>query len=157
MWSNNPAASQIPYERHHLLADAQRVPTILVDPRRTSLAEAAAVHLRLRPGTDGALALGLAHVILVRGLENREFLLHHAHGFEEYEAYVKEFTPRRTSEITGIPEKDILKAAELYGRHHPAQITISANARKNETQNSQQIASTYDPNSATGSAIPYVY
>jgi anaerobic selenocysteine-containing dehydrogenase len=128
VWSNNPAESAVPYDVHHLLTEAPNVPTIVVDPRRTSLAEVAAIHLRLRPGTDGALALGLAHVIFEESLQDQEFLDNYGHGLELYRRYVKEYTPEKTSAITGIPEEKIVEAARLYGKSRPAQITISASS-----------------------------
>jgi len=124
-WSTNPAESQIPFELHHLLVDAPNVPTIVVDPRRTSLAEVASIHLRLRPGTDGALALGLAHVIFQENLQDQGFLDSFAHGLEDYRRYIREYTPAKTTAITGIPEQRIVQAARLYGRSRPAQIVIS--------------------------------
>jgi len=126
VWSTNPAQSRLPYERHHLLTDAPDVPTIVVDPRRTTLAEAARLHLQPHPGTDGALALGLAHVILAEGLEDREFLLRHAHGLDEYRAYVAAFSPEETARLTGVPAEAVVAAARLYATSRPAQITISA-------------------------------
>ncbi len=127
VWSNNPQASQLPYEKHYLLRSDQ-CPVILVDPRRTSLATKAAIHLCLRPGTDGALALGLAHLILAENREDKAFLARHAHGFEAYRDYVRTFTPERTSQITGVPAEKIVDAARLYAASKPAQITISPNA-----------------------------
>jgi len=126
VWSTNPMESRLPYERHHMITDASEVPTIVVDPRRTPLAEAAAVHLQPRPGTDGALALGMAHVIFEEGLEDREFLRRFAHGLEVYQRYVSGFTPDDTAPITGIPAEKIVAAAKLYATSRPAQITISA-------------------------------
>ena len=125
IWSNNPSESFIPYDRHHLFTEADKVPAIVVDPRRTKLAESAAIHLQLRPGTDGALALGIAHVIIEEGLEDTEFLSTHAEGYEAYKAYVSEFTPERTSDITGVPAALIIEAAKLYGSSKPAQLTVS--------------------------------
>lgn len=126
IWSANPAQSRLPYERHHLLTDVRHVPMVVVDPRRTSLAEAASIHLQLRPGTDGALALGLAHVILEEGLEDRAFLLGHAHGLDPYRDYVKGFSPDRVARVTGVEPDLLVAAARLYGTSRPAQITISA-------------------------------
>ncbi len=125
VWSANPARSRLPYERSHLLTDAADVPTIVVDPRRTTLAEAARLHLQPRPGTDGALALGLAHVILADGLEDRDFLLRHAHGLDEYREYVAAFNPEEAARITRVPAGAIVEAARLYATSRPAQITIS--------------------------------
>ncbi len=126
VWSANPARSRLPYGSHHLLTDAPGVPTIVVDPRRTTMAEAARLHLQLRPGTDGALALGMAHVILGDGLEDRDFLARYAHGLDEFREYVREFSPEDTARITGVPPEDVVEAARLYASSRPAQITISA-------------------------------
>jgi anaerobic selenocysteine-containing dehydrogenase len=126
VWSTNPAESRLPYDRHHLITEASEVATIVVDPRRTPVADAARIHLQLRPGTDGALALGMAHVIFERGLEEREFLRRHAHGLDAFRRYVREFTPDETARITGIPTERIVEAATLYATSRPAQITISA-------------------------------
>jgi anaerobic selenocysteine-containing dehydrogenase len=125
VWSGNPAESQLPYDAHHLLVDAPEVPTIVVDPRRTSLAEAAEIHLQIRPGTDGALALGMAHVLFAENLQDQRFLERHAHGLEEFKRYIDYFTPDKTSRITDVPKETIVEAAILYGRSRPAQITIS--------------------------------
>jgi anaerobic selenocysteine-containing dehydrogenase len=126
VWSANPARSRLPYEQHHLLAEAPDVPTIVVDPRRTTLAAGARLHLQLRPGTDGALALGMAHVILGEGLEDRDFLRHYAHGLDEFREYVRGFPPEETARITGVPAEEVAEAARLYATSHPAQIFISA-------------------------------
>lgn len=128
VWSNNPTESQLPLKKHHLMTGVDNVPTIVVDPRRSPLAKLAKIHLMLRPGTDGALALGLAHIILKEGLEDKPFLEAHAHGLEDYKSYVQEFSPARTSEITGIPIDKIVAAARLYAGLKPAQITISPTA-----------------------------
>jgi len=126
VWSTNPTESRLPYERHHLIKDASAVPTIVVDPRRTPLAEAAEIHLQPRPGTDGALALGIAHVIFEDGLEDGEFLRRYAHGLDDYRRYVNGFTPNETARITGIPAERMVAAAKLYATSRPAQISISA-------------------------------
>ncbi len=128
VWSNNPIESQLPLAKHHLMTGVDKVPTIVVDPRRSPLAKLAKIHLMLRPGTDGALALGLAHVILKENLEDKAFLESYAHGLEEYRTYVDKFTPEHASEITGVPADKIVKAARLYAGLKPAQITISPTA-----------------------------
>ncbi len=127
VWSNNPKESRPPHD-WHVYNNASRLPTIVVDPRRTKLAQAAAIHLMLRPGTDGALALGLAQVIFAEGLEDKAFLEAHALGLEAYKRYVREFTPERTSAITGVAPEKIVEAARLYATSRPAQITISPRA-----------------------------
>ena len=124
-WSTNPTESMLPYDNHHLIKETERVPTIVVDPRETGFAKRADIHLRPRPGTDGALALGFAHVIFDEELEDKIFLDKHAFGLHEFKDYVGSFSPKNVSNITGIPQELIVKAARLYGRSKPSQITIS--------------------------------
>ncbi len=141
IWSNDTENSLLPLKKHYFFKETD-VPMIVVDPRLTSLAKKADVHLRLRPGTDGALALGLAHVILKERLEDREFLDEWCHGVAEYENYVAEFTPEKTAEITGIDKELIIKAARLYGGNKPAQISLSPQAtvhHSNAAQNHRAI------------------
>ncbi|MBT5187370.1 MAG: molybdopterin-dependent oxidoreductase, partial [Kordiimonadaceae bacterium] len=127
VWSNDTENSQLPFDKHYFFKKSE-IPLIVVDPRLTSLAKSADVHLRLRPGTDGALALGIAHVILDEGMEDREFLNNWCHGVSDYEEYVKEFTPEKTAKITGVDKELIIKAARLYGNNKPAQISFSPQA-----------------------------
>lgn len=128
VWSNNPEASQLPYKDHPLLLEDRPYPLIVVDPRRTSLAKQAKFHLQPRPGTDGALALGLAHVLVAEGFEDKAFLEKHALGLDEFKTYLKQFPPERTAGITGVPARNIVGAAYMFGLSKPAQITISPNA-----------------------------
>ena len=84
---------------------------IVVDPRVTATANAADLHLQPYPGTDGALALSIAHVILREGLEDKEYIEKYTHGFEEYKAYVAQFPPELGEKITGVPAEKIEQAA----------------------------------------------
>ena len=137
VWSTDPAESMLPYEDHHLYGDAAEIPTIVVDPRKTRMSAVSAIHLRPRPGTDGALALGMAHVIVESGLHDAAFLDKHAHGFSEYREYIAGFTPRVTSEITGVPTDVLVEAALLYGRSRPALLTISPSSTTHHSNGTQ--------------------
>ncbi|MDO9535825.1 MAG: molybdopterin-dependent oxidoreductase [Bacillota bacterium] len=97
---------------------------IVVDPRQTSLARMAQVWLPLRPGTDGALALGFLHVIIRDGLYDQNFIQQCCVGFEELREQVSVFTPAETARITGLPEKDIISAARIYAIEKPASIEM---------------------------------
>ena len=78
------------------------------------------------PGTDGALALGVAHVILEEGLHDAGFVAAHTKGFAEYRAYVRQFDPERVEGITGVPAEKIRAAARLYATTKPAALMFSA-------------------------------
>jgi len=95
---------------------------ILIDPRRIELAQFAHLHLRHRPGTDVALINGLANVILSEGLENRAFIAERTEGFAAWAASVGEWTPARTSDVSGVPAEVIVEAARLYARARSASI-----------------------------------
>jgi formate dehydrogenase alpha subunit len=87
---------------------------ILADPRRIELAAFAHMHLRQRPGTDVALYNSLAQVILEEGLENRAFIAERTEGFDAFADAVREWTPERAEQLTGVPADDIRIAARLY-------------------------------------------
>jgi anaerobic selenocysteine-containing dehydrogenase len=137
VWSTNPFESSIPYERHFAMQDRAQRARIVVDPRRTPLAERADVHLQIRPGTDGALALGLHHLLFENGWVDAAFLRKWATGVEEFRRYAAGFPPERVSEICRVPEEQIREAARLYGTLRPAQIVISPNSTVHHTNGFQ--------------------
>lgn len=88
---------------------------ILVDPREIELSEFAAVHLRPRSGTDVAILNAIAHVIIVEGLLDREFIEARTENYAALEAAVAECTPRWAEGVSGVPADLIVEAARLYG------------------------------------------
>ncbi|MBE6016791.1 MAG: hypothetical protein E7233_04155 [Lachnospiraceae bacterium] len=86
---------------------------IVVDSRKTGVSELADLHLQPTPGTDGALALGIANVIISEGLEDKEFIEKYTRGYEEYKDYVLSFSPEKAAGITGVPEEQIREAAHI--------------------------------------------
>lgn len=126
LWSKNPAYSQ--FYQSRLIFDRleQGMKMIVVDPRNTPMTEKADIHLKLRPGTDGALALSIAHVMIRDQLYDREFVEQYTWGFEEYKDYVREFTPQRGEALTGVPAELIVKAAHMYASVKPAAMMVSA-------------------------------
>lgn len=100
---------------------------IIVDPRRTPATEKLAdIHLQIRPGTDGALALGMAKLIIENGWQDQAFIDQYTHGYEEYRDYVMQFDLDRVSKLTGLNPDDIVRATELYATNGPACIQESA-------------------------------
>lgn len=95
---------------------------IVADPRYIKLAEMSDLYLPLRVGTDVALLLGMAHVIVRENLIDHKFVSERTTGIEEYIEHVKNFTPEWASEITGVPAKDIEKAAIMYAAADKASI-----------------------------------
>jgi assimilatory nitrate reductase catalytic subunit len=89
---------------------------IVVDPRQSPTTRTADLHLAVRPGTDLALANALLCVLAEENLLDRKFLAERVTGFEEALAAAREYPPARAAEICGIPEKDIRRAARMFGK-----------------------------------------
>lgn len=97
---------------------------VVIDPMRTKTARLATWHVRIRPGTDGALALGLMNVIIAEDLVDRDYVEKHTIGFEELAERASNYTPGSVSEITGLPAEDIRTLAREYAKSEPAVIRI---------------------------------
>ncbi len=88
---------------------------IVVDPRVTKTAMMADLHLPVKPRSDIALLNGIAHVLIREGLIDRAYIDAHTTGFEEFSAFIEDFTPEHVAEITGLSEDNIVHTARLYG------------------------------------------
>jgi anaerobic selenocysteine-containing dehydrogenase len=124
VWGNNLVISnpdEYKGERFSAALDAG-ARLIAVDPRLTRISARADLWLRLRPGTDAALALGMAHVIVEEGLYDRDFVQHHTHGWEPFVQRVAQYPPQRVEEITWVSEEQIREAARLFAGSKPAVI-----------------------------------
>ena len=106
-------------------AAAQRVPLIVADPRKIALISDARIWLPLRPGTDVALVMGMARLILDEGLHDSEFIAARCEGFDEFAASLAEYDLDRVEAITGVPKEDIARAARTYATHKPGLIIYS--------------------------------
>jgi formate dehydrogenase alpha subunit len=87
---------------------------IVADPRKTELAAAAHVWLRLRPGTDVALINGLLNIIIENGWHDRDFIGKCTTGFDAVAAVAAQYPPERVERITGVPARLLREAAEMY-------------------------------------------
>ncbi len=125
VWSSNSAYSTNGMFKGVAGVEKRGGKVILVDPRITPVAGHACLHLRPVPGTDGALALAIAHVIIEEGLEDKDFLEKNAYGYEEYKAYVAGFTPEIVQEITSVPKEQIIEAAHIIAGGKTAFLTSS--------------------------------
>lgn len=98
---------------------------IAIDPIRTRTAAQCDEWISIRPGTDAALALGMMHVILERGLQNDTYIAQNTLGYDQLRERVREYPPERVSEITGIPAATIVSLGERYGRASAAFIRVN--------------------------------
>lgn len=120
LWGANPSASGI-----HLVPPLKKLrerggKLIVVDPRRTPLAEVADLHLPVLPGTDVPVALALAHVAFVEGLADESWLAAHSEGWEAYREAAMAWTPAKAASVAGVRAADIERLAHLYAAASPA-------------------------------------
>jgi len=116
---------------------------VVIDPKRISLAKKADMYLPIRPGTDGALALALMHVIIKEDLYDKDFVERWTYGFDKLVPHVEPYTPEWAERITWIPAADIRKLARLYASAESASIFQGTNTQDqtaNGTQNSRAFA-----------------
>ncbi len=114
VWGTDPSTSTPPalFERIRTAAD-EGAEIIVIDPRRTRAADLPGSEwLPIRPGSDGALALGLSHILIRDELFDEKFVENWTLGFEEFEEYVKKFTPAHVSAVTGIDAEVVESLAE---------------------------------------------
>src|SRR3990172_6000088 len=95
---------------------------ISVDPRNTWMTGRAAHHLQIRPGTDGALALGMLNVIINEDIYDKAFVEKWVHGFEQLKARVQDYPVDKVAAITEVPASEIVAAARLFGKAKQAAV-----------------------------------
>src|SRR3954470_10190021 len=108
LWGTNTLTANPHLWPFILQARARGAPVICIDPIRTRTAQQCDEWLPIRPGTDGALALGLMHVLFARGLVDRDYLQRHTLGHAELCQRAAEWTPARTAAVTGLSEDVIV-------------------------------------------------
>ena len=116
VWGGNPVSTQVNAMTHIAKARKQRGAKLaVVDVYRTPTVEAADIGLVLRPGTDGALALAMMHVLLKEGFADRAYLARYTDFGPDIEAHLADKTPEWASAITGLAADEITAFARLYG------------------------------------------
>src|SRR3954471_11492475 len=139
LWGVNPAASGIhliPYLRE---ARAHGAKLVVVDPRTTSLARQADLHLAPRPGTDLPLALALHRYLFEQGADER-FLAEHTNGAAELRARANEWTIERAATIAEIDAGMLAQFAELYRESSPALVRCGWGLERNRNGGSAAAA-----------------
>lgn len=123
-WGHNPLNSGPDGETRFNVREAlaHDPDIIVVDPRETELAKRAKLWLRVRPGTDDALALAMLNVVIGERLYDEPFVRDWTHGFDALAERVKEHTPEWAEPITWVPAADIRAAARLFARARPGML-----------------------------------
>lgn len=131
LWGVNPAASGIHLLPYVLEARKQGARLVVVDPRRTRLAEQADLHIALRPGTDLPVALSIIRWIFETGNADAAFLAEHATGAEELARRAAPWTFERAAVIAGLDPGSLEAFARLYAQAHPAAIRCGWGLERN--------------------------
>ena len=103
-----------------------------IDPRRNRTGAAADKHFFINPGSDTALALAMMHVIAGENLHDADYVARHTEGFEALRERVREWTPQRAAQLTGIPADEIVTLAREYATTRPAVIRLNYGTQRSE-------------------------
>ena len=116
------------------IAEARRqgAKLVVIDPYRTRTAACADWYLPINPGTDAALALAMMHVIIRENLHDADYVERCTLGFEQLREKVRDYTPERVAQWTGIAASDIVKLAREYATTHPAVIRLNYGVQRSE-------------------------
>lgn len=123
-WGVNTASNNIHFHPFLRAARSNGALYAVVDPLPPKGADGADAVLRPRPGSDGALALGMMHVIVAEGLHDRDFVARHTVGFAALRRRLADYPPARAAELTGLGTEEIAAFARLYARQAPAFIYV---------------------------------
>lgn len=140
LWGHNPDASDFPLKlaMEENLAKGSKL--VVIDPRRIPIADKAEMYLKIRPGTDGAMAMAMIHVIIKEGIFDKEFVEKFTIGFPELVKHVEEFTPEWAEEICWVPADKIRELARMLATTKGASIyqgTCTQDQTAGGTQNSR--------------------
>ena len=140
LWGHNPDESDFPLQlalEENLKKGAKLV---VIDPKKIPLADRADMYLRIRPGTDGAMALAMINVIINENLTDRDFIEKYTIGFDKLVPHIQKYTPEWAEKITWVAAADIRKLARLFAKTRGAGIYQGTNTQDqtaNGTQNSR--------------------
>ncbi len=116
VWGGNPVSTQVNFMTHVAKArKARGTKLVVVDVYKTPTAEAADIFIPVRPGTDGALACAIMHVLFKEGFADREYMEKYTDFPTDLESHLEQRSPEWASTICGVPVEDIVSLARLYG------------------------------------------
>ncbi|HEX2911107.1 MAG TPA: molybdopterin-dependent oxidoreductase [Chloroflexia bacterium] len=127
LWGAN-LASQPTTAPHLVEARKRGAKVVLIDCRKTETAGQADEVLLIKPTTDAALALAMAHVIVTESLTAPDFIRDYTVGYKEFAERLQQFTPQWAEAITGLPAYKIVELARLYGTQTPAMIVMGGSS-----------------------------
>lgn len=129
-WGTNPFSTHLHFWPFFQAVRKRGGTLVTVDPFRSKTAAASDFHIQLRPGSDGALALGLLHVLFAEGLEDRDYLEAHTVGADDLRARAAQWPVARAALATGLDPAVISDLARLWGRARPGFIKLGPGANR---------------------------
>jgi anaerobic selenocysteine-containing dehydrogenase len=125
IWGSNSIASNLHFWTFAQAAKRQGAKLICIDPRRTETADKCHQHIALLPGTDGALALGLMHELIVNDRLDHDYIDRHTEGWPALRERALQWPPERAAEVCGISADEVRGLARDYGQTKPAAIRLN--------------------------------
>ena len=121
LWGYNPIASSLLHHGRRIIEAKERgAKLIVIDPIFTAIASKADIYVQPRPGSDGALGLGMLNVIIGEDLYDKEFVQKWTYGFDKLEELVEDYPPEKVEKITWVPADLIREVARIYATTKPA-------------------------------------
>jgi anaerobic selenocysteine-containing dehydrogenase len=126
IWGSNSIASNLHFWTLAQQAKRDGARLVCIDPRKTETADKCHQHLALLPGTDGALALGLMHELIVHGWLDHDYIAHHVDpAWPRLREHALQWTPQRTAQVCGITADEVRGLARDYASTRPAAIRLN--------------------------------
>src|SRR5688572_16781680 len=125
LWGANPIVSNLHLWSRVQEAKRRGAKVIAIDPYRSLSAEKCSQHVALQPGTDGALALGMMHVLIRDDLLDRDYIDKHTLGFDQLAERVRQYTPEWSAQTCGLSPDEVVQLAHDYGSIGPAAIRLN--------------------------------
>ncbi|MBU6489953.1 MAG: molybdopterin oxidoreductase family protein [Burkholderiales bacterium] len=125
IWGANPITSSLHFWTRAQEAKRRGARLVAIDPYRSLTAEKCHQHIALRPGTDGAFALGMMNVLIAEDLIDHAYVAAHTVGFEALKRRAAAYSPARVAQICGIDEAELVDLARLYGKTRKAAIRLN--------------------------------
>ena len=125
IWGSNPITSSVHFWNFAQQAKRAGAKLVCIDPRRTETAEKCHQHIALRPGTDGALALGLMHELTLNGHLDDDYVTRHVEGWPALRERALQWPPERVAAVCGITADEVRALARDYGTTKPAAIRLN--------------------------------
>ena len=125
LWGTNPITSNLHLWTRITEAKRKGAQVIAIDPYRSQSAEKADWHLALLPGTDGALALGVMHVLIDENLIDQDYIDQYTLGYPALARRACEYDPVRVAGICGITAEDVRRLARAYGHTRASAIRVN--------------------------------